>query len=345
MSSIDRFTIIATSSHPEMARYVSEKLSIPITETELTKFANGETNVKINKSIRGKHVYIIGTGSGSTVNTNSGPVNVSLNDNLMEILLLVDGCKRSLNNTDTLTVVLCNYPYARSDKKDHRGPISAKLVATLLNAAGIDSLITFDLHARQIQGFLDTPFANIYARDALVDYFKNTMFKDDTDLNSKYVLVSPDNGGTKRIISWSKRLGINNVIMHKARDYNKQNTVDKCILIANDLESLKGKTAIVVDDITDTMGTMVEASKELIANGFGDVIIVATHGVLSGEAINRINNNNFIKHVVVTNTIDQTENLKKVTPGKLLVVNVGDVLASVINRINTGVSISELWDN
>lgn len=324
--------LITGNSHYKLANSISNYLNIPLVDATVKKFSNGEINVKINESIRNEHIYIIQTGSS----TNLG----SINDHIMETLILIDACKRS--NVKSITLIMPSYPYARQDKKDEpRVPITAKLMSNLYSYSGVNRMVSVDLHAPQIQGFFDIAFDNLYAIGIISKYLKKNIFNNFSInlIQNNYIFVSPDNGGAKRIMAYSKYFNINNVIMHKQRDYSTSSKIDKIILVGE--FNLKDKTAIVIDDIMDTMGTMVKASKTLIDYGVKNVILVATHGIFSGEAINRINNCHYIKKVIVTNTLPQEDNCSKCS--KLEVVDITNLLSQVINKIVNGESISDLF--
>lgn len=323
--------IIAGSSHPELSKHIAKCVGVELVKTTKNKFSNGEINVIIHENIRNEDVFIIQT--ECTTQTHNP------NDLLMELLLFVDACKRS--SAKSITAVIPNYFYARADKKDNgRCAIGANMVARLLVSSGVTRVVAVDLHAAQIQGFFNIPCDNLFAKNILIDHLQTHYFKglSKEEMNDKFILVSPDNGGTKRVTSYSDILGINNVIMHKQRNYGKVNTVDKTILIGD--YNLKGKTAIIIDDMCDTMGTMIKACDTLVENGIKDVIVVATHGILSGRAMKRIHNCDIISKVIVTNSLPQDENG---VVDKVDVVDISGLICAVIKCIMNGESISELF--
>lgn len=327
--------IIATTSHPELGELIAKRLDTKLVDCTLKRFANTELNVQINENIRGQDVVIVATGS---CNPSTG---WSVNDSLIEALLIADACQRS--DVGKTILLLASYPYARQDKKDSpRVPISSKMVANMITGSGADRVVSMDLHSGQIQGYMDISFDNIYATKLFIDYFQQNLFAEYSkkELQEKFVLISPDNGGAKRITDYSNRLQLNNVIMHKKRNYTKMNTVDETILITN--ETLNGKTGIVIDDMADTMGTMIKATVALWAVGIKELIVVVTHGVFSGPALDRINECDMITSVIVTNSLPQEANAKKCD--KLRVIDTSKLLAEVVRRIVQGGSISALFE-
>jgi len=283
------------------------------------KFANGETNVEIGESVRGEDVYIVQSGCGE------------VNDNLMELLIMINACK--IASAERITAVIPVYPYARQDKKDKsRAPISAKLVANMLSVAGADHIITMDLHASQIQGFFDIPVDNLYAEPAVVKWIRENIptFKEEA------IVVSPDAGGAKRVTSIADRLNIDFALIHKER--KKANEVASMVLVGD----AKGKIAILIDDMADTCGTIVEAAQKLIDDGAKKIYAILTHGIFSGEALNRINNSHF-EAIVVTNTIPQDRNMRACN--KIQVIDVSMMFAEAVRRTHNGESVSYLFEN
>lgn len=324
--------IISGTSHQKLAEHIAKCAGVELVQVTKNKFSNGEVNIIIHENIRNEDVFIIQT--ECSVN------NYAPNDLLMELYLFVDACKRS--SAKSITAIIPSFFYARADKKDNgRCAIGASLVAKQLEMAGVTRVVAVDLHAAQIQGFFNVPCDNLFAKKLLVSHLQENYFTgfSEEELNEKFILVSPDNGGTKRVTSYSDTLGINNVIMHKQRNYSKVNTVDKTILIGD--YTLSGKTAIVIDDMCDTMGTMVKACETLADNGISEVVVVATHGILSGLAIERLEQCKIISEVIVTNTIPQDDNLTK--SKKIEIVDISGLICSVINCIMNGESISGLF--
>jgi ribose-phosphate pyrophosphokinase len=330
--------LIAGRSNLELANLVSRQLNIPLTECRLDDFGNSELRVEIKENIRRYHVYIIQTGCQNIHTCHS------INDYFMELCSLIDACKRS--NVKSVNVIMPNYPYARSDKKDDgRVPINGKMVANILQGLGVDRIIAMNLHSGQIQGFADVPFDNLWDIKLHIHNFRSTFFKnmDQKQINENYILIAPDHGAIKRIEDYARRLGMKFATMHKQRDYSKNSIVLNSMLVGDETiyEDIKGKTAIIIDDIVDSMGTMVSASNELQMRGVKEIIIVATHGIFSGPAFDRINGCDAIKKIIVTNTIPQEENQKMCH--KLEVVDTSSIFAEIIKRLALGGSISELF--
>ncbi|KNZ49592.1 ribose-phosphate pyrophosphokinase [Puccinia sorghi] len=283
-SSLKLFT---GTSHPALAHHVSRRLGIPIAPASIERRPSGEICVSIKESVRQADVYIIGTASSITCTTNSA---------LMELLIMIHSC--SIASAGRITAVIPHFPYARQDKKDKsRAPITAKLVANMIREAGAHHVITMDLHASQIQGFFDCPVDNLYAEPTLVQYIRENV-----DVKNA-VIVSPDAGGAKRASSIAARLDLDFALFHKER--KKANEVSRMILVG----SVKGKTAILVDDMADTCGTLCLATEKLQTAGAVNVIALVTHGILSGPAISNINGSSMSK-LVTTNTIPQHEHLE-----------------------------------
>lgn len=325
--------ILCGRSHTELADSVAVRIGIPLTKVKVTDFGNTEIGVEISESVRGFHVFILQTGAPYGGR--------SINDHVMELYQIVDACV--LSSAKSVSVILPCFPYARSDKKDSpRVSIMGACVARMLVGLGVKRIITMDLHAAQIQGFSSVPFDNLYAIKIHVDNMLSTIMADMTkeELNQKFVLVSPDVGGTKRVEAYAVRLGLGHVIMHKHRNYDKPGTVDGTTLVGRNGD-ITGKTAIIIDDIIDSMGTMVAAANELKKFGVDEIIVMVTHGIFSGKAFERINSCDFITKVIVTNTLPQIENLR--VCNKLVIVDTSDVFVSVIRAIQGGTSISALF--
>lgn len=324
--------IISTSSHKFLGLEIAKHLDTECISYTPSSFSNTETRVQIDQNIRGKTIVIVATGSFSSGDQSSS--SMSVNDSLMEALLLGDACRRSGVKETFLVLAYC--PYSRQDKKDSpRVPISGKVVMDMIASVGINRVITLDLHAGQMQGFTNIPFDNLYAINLFIDYFKKLKGL----LSGKYVLISPDNGGAKRISAYASKLNLNYAIMDKRRDYTKPNVVHKTTLICN--EDIEGKTGIVIDDMMDTMGTMTSASESLQEAGLKSVIVVATHGIFSGKAMERINNCSFIEKVLVTDTLPQDEN--KQICKKLETISISNLISEALWRIDTGRSLHDLF--
>jgi ribose-phosphate pyrophosphokinase len=340
MDKMKTFKVIYTEKERELATQVIDILATQTgavvdpaelcTDVTSGLFSNGETHVKLNTSVRGMHVIII-------CQTRTGYIN----QDIMELLMIMDACTRA--GAAKISVVLPYYPYARSDKKDDpRCPIGAAIIANLLKSMHIDNLISIDLHAGQIQGYVDQGFHNLYIRNYMCEFIhKNYLrFHEPADWNRYFILIAPDSGSAKAIKSYSKILGINNIILDKQRDYSKPGTVIASRFIGS-REDFKGKTGLLIDDMADTMGTMCAAAQELVLNGLKDVVVLVTHGVLSGPAIHRINDTACIKEVVVTDTLPQDKNI--IQSPKIRVVSCAELIARTIDGILTGRSISRLF--
>ena len=327
--------LISGTSHPSLSKKISDKLGIPLCNCIIEKFSNSEIRVEIMESIRNKDVFIIQTGSFN-LNTNC-----SVNDYLMESLIIIDACKRSMARS--VTLIMPCYPYARQDKKGGpREPITARLIANLLEGAGIDRIIVMDLHAPQIQGFFNIPVDNIYSVSLVAKYFTKHIFKDLTteEIQKKYLLASPDAGAIKRTLKFASCMRLNTIFMHKDRSYKIANTIDK-MMIVGDPKKIKGKTVIILDDMCDTGGTLSKCCSLLVESGAKEVICCVTHGILSGPAIKRINSCNEMSRMIVSNTLPQDNNSKNIN--KLGIFDISNLMKEVIERIITGESISKLF--
>lgn len=330
---LNNVKLIVGRSNSSLGELVSQKLGIKPLDGCLDKFSNGEIKVEFYENIRNGDVFILQTGSSDSKN--------SINDYLMELFAIVDTCVKS--SARTITVLLPCYPYARSDKKDNpRVPIMGSVVFRTLESIGVTRIVSLDLHSGQIQGFGKIPCDNLFAIGIHIGNLNNTYFNDMAidELNRKYVLVSPDNGGTKRIEAYAKILKLNFVTMHKQRDYSKSSTILKTILIG-DARTIIGKTAIIIDDMVDTMGTMIAVANQLERMGVKEVIIIASHGIFSGAACERINKCNIVEKVIVTNSIDQTDHKKK--SNKIEDIDISELFSETIKRLVTGGSLSELF--
>ncbi|RPD62917.1 phosphoribosyl pyrophosphokinase [Lentinus tigrinus ALCF2SS1-7] len=308
--------IFTGTSHPELAEIITRRLGVPLGRAEVTKSGIGESHVRITESVREDDVYIINTGCGE------------INTALMEVCIMIHACK--IASAKRITAILPLYPYARQDKKDKsRAPITAKLVANMLQKSGCDHVITMDLHASQIQGFFDVPVDKLYAEPSAIQYIRTNF-----DL-ADITIVSPDAGGAKRATSIADRLGVDFALFHKER--KKANEVSRMILVGR----VKGKIAIVVDDMADTCGTLCLAAQHLAEAGASKVYALVTHGILSGNALKNVEES-ALEKLIVTNTLPQTENVAKCS--KIEVIDIGNVLAEVIRRSHYGESVSKLFD-
>jgi len=310
--------IFGGSSHQELARLVAERLGLELGRAKLRKFSNKETSVEIAESVRGEDVYILQSGCGD------------INDNLMELLIMINACK--IASAARVTAVIPCYPYARQDKKDRsRAPISAKLVANMLSVSGADHIITMDLHASQIQGFFDIPVDNLFAEPAVLKWIKDNIPK-----WQQCVIVSPDAGGAKRVTSIADQINVDFALIHKER--KKANEVASMVLVGD----VKDKTAVLVDDMADTCGTLKLAVQKLREAGATQVYSIVTHGVFSGPAISRLMDSD-LEAAVVTNSIPQDEKMSKCP--KIKVIDVSPILAEAIRRTHNGESVSYLFSN
>ncbi|MEK7814855.1 MAG: ribose-phosphate pyrophosphokinase, partial [Chloroflexota bacterium] len=309
----DELKIFTGNAHRDLAEAVCQYLDIPVGQAEVFKFANDNTFVRILENVRQRDVFII------------QPTCSPVNDNLMELLIMIDACKRA--SAGRITAVVPYYGYGRTDKKDQpRVPITARLVADLLTAAGADRLLTVDLHAGQIQGFFNIPVDELTALPILTDYFKA---KELSDL----VVVAVDVGISKRARDVAERLGAPLAIIEKRRLGNDDRTET-----LNVIGDVQGKVALLFDDEIDTGGTMVDAARALAERGVKEVYSSVTHPVLSRQAAQLIAQSNF-REVVVTDTIPLPQEKRN---GKFMVLSVAPLLGEAIYRIHKGLSVGEL---
>ncbi|XP_007537841.1 ribose-phosphate pyrophosphokinase 3 [Erinaceus europaeus] len=310
--------IFSGSSHQDLSQKIADRLGLELSKVVTKKFSNQETSVEIGESVRGKDIYILQSGCGE------------INDNLMELLIMINACKTA--SASRVTAVIPCFPYARQDKKDNsRAPISAKLVANMLSIAGADHIITIDLHASQIQGFFDIPVDNLYVEPAVLKWISENISE-----WKNSIIVSPDAGGAKRVTSIADRLNVDFALIHK--DRKKPGEVDGMVLLGD----VKGRVAILVDDMADTCGTIRHAAEKLLSAGATRVYAILTHGVFSGPAITHINSECF-EAVVVTNTIPQEDKLKQCS--KLQVIDISMILAEAIRRTHNGESVSYIFSH
>ena len=343
--------LISGSSNPNLALKISQYLEIPLMDCILDKFKCGETRIEINEPMRGEDVVIIQT--GYVPGSDKTP---SVNDIVMETLLMIDACRRSMSKSITLVMPL--FPYSRQDRKDSsRAPISAAVCAQMFDKMGISRIVCMDLHAPQIQGFFRAPVDNLYSVKLVQSYLNKHFGLADIKIRANHVLVSPDAGATKRTLKFATIMGMKTCMMHKERDYSKPGTVAKSMLLCDDVDSLTGKTAIITDDIIDSGGTFVAAAKTLVANGFRNVIGVITHGYFTADAIDKIIQCTEITDMIVTNSIcqeyNQTQWTKKTAgwlaslgvsgSAKFHVIDVSHQLGEAIRRIHEGGSLSDLF--
>lgn len=308
--------IFSLSSNRALAQEIAKVIGLELGKCSVNRFSDGEIQINIEESIRGCDVYV--------VQSTSDPVN----DHLMELLIMIDALKRA--SAKTINLVMPYYGYARQDRKARaREPITAKLVANLIETAGATRMINLDLHAPQIQGFFDIPNDHLMGVPILGDYFKErNLYKDDI------VIVSPDHGGVTRARKLADRLKAPIAIIDKRRP--RPNVAEVMNIVGN----VDGKTAILIDDIIDTAGTITLAANAITENGAKEVYACCTHAVLSGPAIERIENSN-IKELVVTNSIALPEE-KRI--GKIKELSVAPLLAEAIIRVHENQSVSKLFD-
>lgn len=324
--------LIGCASHKELSEAIASRLGIPQCKTETKYFANGETRVCINESVRGYDLFIVATGFARDGH--------SLNDAVMELFFMLCTCKRS--GSKSITLLLPHYPYSRQDKKDSgRAPISSKDIANLLTMAGVDRIVCLDLHNPAIQGFFDQPCDNLYGSIALKPFLNDLIFSKDPEYGSHYVAISPDEGGYKRTCKYARVFGLPFVSMSKTRDYSKENVVEKSV-INGDTSVLTGRTAIIFDDMTDTSGTILSAAKELKGNGAKDIIVVVTHGLLSGPGLERIRDSTDISLFVCSDSVPQGNRPTKCP--KMHVFSIAPLYAEVVTRMANRQSISELFE-
>ncbi|MBC7217259.1 MAG: ribose-phosphate pyrophosphokinase [Candidatus Caldatribacterium sp.] len=309
--------VFSGSANPPLAQEICWYLDIPLGRVDLGRFPNGEIRVRIEESVRGCDVFVI------------QPTSPPANDHLMELLIMIDALHRA--SAARITAVIPFYGYCKQDRKTKgREPISAKLVANLLVTAGADRILTMDLHAGQIQGFFDIPVDNLAAQSLLARYFAAKNLEN-------VVVVSPDVGGTARARNFASRLGVDLAVIDKHRPSYSE------VMVMNVIGDVKGRTAIIVDDLIDTAGTLVEGAEALLERGAKEVYACATHPLFSEPALDRIRDS-AIKEVVVTNTIHlDREELARRVGDKVKVLSVAPIFAEAIKRIHGERSVSELF--
>ena len=326
--------LIIGGSNRELGQSLLRELGISEVACELGFFADRSPRVEIKENIRDTDIFILQTGANDE--------KYSLNDYSEQLIGVIDACKRS--GSRSITILVPNYPNARSDKRDApRVPIMAKVTTTKFETAGADRIVTLDLHSGQIQGFSDKPIDNLYAKPLFVEYLRENHFKGMTpeEINRTAVFVSPDAGGYKRVHAYSETMRVNNVTMHKERDYTVPNQVLKSILVGGQSE-VAGKRCFLFDDMIDIAGTLIASVKELEGWGATEVIPVATHGIFSEPALRRIDECSLIKEVIVTNSLPQVDHVRRCTK-KISVVDVAPLLAYTVVCIRFGGCISRLF--
>jgi ribose-phosphate pyrophosphokinase len=306
--------LFSGNAHPALAKEIAKELGTTVGDASVGRFPDGEVEVKIAENVRGADCFII------------QPTSYPANDNLMELLLMVDALRRA--SAWRITAVLPYFGYGRQDRKaEPRVPISAKLVSNIIRASGVDRVLTMDLHAGQIQGFFDIPVDHLYANPVLVGYFQKKKIPSET-----LVVVSPDAGGVERARAFAKRLESGLAIIDKRRISPREANVMHVV------GDVKGKVALIIDDLVDTGGTLVKAAQALVDAGATRVLAAAAHGVLAGPAIDRLNASP-VEELVITNSIP----LNQKDARKIRVLSVAPLLAEAIQRIHVERSISELF--
>jgi ribose-phosphate pyrophosphokinase len=312
---VSKLMVFTGNANPELAKLVVERLDIPMGEMAVGKFSDGEITVEINENVRGKDAFII------------QPTCTPTNDNLMELLLMADGLRRA--SASRITAVVPYFGYARQDRRPRsaRVPISARAVADMMVGAGIDRVLTVDLHADQIQGFFSVPVDNVYGSPILLDDIARQKYED-------LIVVSPDVGGVVRARAIAKQLNVDLAIIDKRRP--EANVAE----IMNIIGDVEGRTCVLVDDMVDTAGTLCAAAAALKDRGAKSVVAYCTHPVLSGPAIDRLKNS-AIDELVVTDTIPLSAAAQK--SGRVRQLTIAGLLAESIRRVNNEESISAMF--
>ena len=315
MSYKDNIKLFALNSNKPLAEKIAKRMGLKLSTSSVVRFSDGEIQVDIDDSVRGKDVFLI--------QSTSAPVN----DNLMELLIMIDAVRRA--SAASVNIVLPYYGYARQDRKTRaREPITAKLVADMIQAAGADRVLSLDLHAPQIQGFFDIPVDNLMGAPLLADYFLSNHLEEDA------VVVSPDHGGVTRARKLAEFLGTSIAIVDKRRP--KANVAE----VMNIIGDVKGRSCILMDDMVDTAGTLCKAASALKANGASKVVAYCTHPVLSGPAIERVNTSD-LDALVVTDTIPLRTDAEDCP--RIRQLSVAEILAETIRRISNEDSVSSLF--
>ena len=312
----NQIDVISGNSNRPLAEAVAKELGLELSEAEVGKFSDGEISITLPHTVRGHDVFII--------QSTSSPVN----DNLMELLILIDACKRA--SAGRITAVIPYFGYARQDRKARpRDPITAKLVADMITVAGADRVMTMDLHAAQIQGFFEIPVDHLYGAPLLAKSFKKRMDED-------WVVVSPDVGSVARARNFASRVNASLAIVDKRRP--KANAIE----VMNVIGDVEGKKCLMVDDMIDTAGTIVQGAEALMKNGAKEVYACCTHGVLSGPALDRLTASS-IKEIAVLDTINIPAHIRE-NP-KIKVISVAKLLARAINTIYADTSLSAIYED
>ncbi len=307
--------IFSGSAHPGLTKEIADVLGISVGQAKLRRFPDSEVSFQIDENIRGTDVFVV------------QPTSPPVDQHIMEMLVMIDAFRRS--SAARITAVIPYYGYARQDRKDKpRVPISAKLVANILSAAGANRVLTMDLHKAQIQGFFDIPVDHLFAAPVIIDYLARQQFQ-------RLTIVSPDAGGAERARAYAKRLGADLAIIDKRRSPDDGRTE-----VVNVIGEVAGRTCIIQDDIVDTAGTMQGAAQALLDNGAERVWACAVHGLLSGEAVQRIEQSAF-ERLVITNTIPLSP--EHASCKKIVTLSVARLLGQAIRSIHEETSVSSLF--
>jgi ribose-phosphate pyrophosphokinase len=315
--------VFSGNAHPQLTRDICEFLGVTPGQARLRRFPDSEVSFQIDENIRGTDVFIVQPTCGTTA---EGQPARSVDDHVMELMIMVDAFRRS--SASRITAVLPYYGYARQDRKDKpRVPISAKLVANVLSAAGVNRLLTMDLHKAQIQGFFDIPVDHLFAAPVIIDYLARQDF-------ARLTIVAPDAGGAERARAYAKRLGAELAVIDKRR------TEDGSAEVMNVIGEVGGRTCVIADDIIDTAGTIQKGAQALKDAGAERVLACAVHGVLSGRALKNVEDS-VLERLIVTNTIPVSE--KRLKCGKIVELSVARLLGQAIRSIHEETSVSSLF--
>ena len=307
--------LLSGTGNLELSKKIAKNLKLKLVNSNIKRFADGEIYVEINENIRGNSIFVIQS------------IATPANDNLMELLICIDALRRS--SAKNITAVIPYFGYARQDRKVvPRTAISAKLVSNLITNAGAHRIVTVDLHAGQIQGFFDIPVDNLFSTPIFSKHIKKYIS------NKNIICVAPDVGGVERARALGQKLNVGLAIVDKRRPAPGKSQV------MNIIGNVKGKNCLLVDDIIDSGGTIVNAAKALKEKGAKDVYVYVTHGVLSGNAVEQINNSK-IKKLILTDTIDNSNKIKK--SSKIVVLSISNLMAEAIKRISNSNSVSDLF--
>ena len=315
MTKYEDLKLFSGTAHPGLSKKIATEIGVTLGQSQIRRFADGEIFVEVDENVRRKDVFVI--------QPTCGPVN----ENLMELLIIIDTLKRA--SADRVTAVIPYYGYARQDRKvQPRTPITSKLVADLLTAAGAHRILTMDLHAGQIQGFFNIPVDHLFAIPIFLEYMGRK------ENNSDLIIISPDAGGTERARAYAKRLNVDLAVIDKRRTGPNQSEV------MNLIGDVEGKRAVIIDDIADTAGTLTQAAKAVMDKKAKSVIAVCTHAILSGKAVQKINDSP-LESMIVSDTIPLTP--EAASCKKIKVLSVAKLLGEAIRRIHTGESVSSLF--